>query len=349
MTTWQIRDNKFDLSLTHSIAASRETVYGVLANLEAYPEFINDLVSAKREGNLYHLVARAAILTIPVTVAVTKTPGESVSFELVEGPVDQLTGGWLIETGESPGQTKVTLSVHAETDERGEWLLRMTGRYVQNKTDKLVDAFSRRITERQHGGVATSAPESAAYADILNRFRRWWARIFGQHPVLTPEQPLPSAKPTSTLFRDEHHVQTLEALASTMIPSDDFDSGVQNLGFVSLAEMRSRYEAGREELYATALDAVDHMAQAMFDKPHFVDLAPEERTMLLDQVRQGQVDEETWGQIKAPTFFGALWEDVVFLYCTHPDTWQRIGFAGPSFDTGGHPDFAQPQEFMGDT
>jgi ribosome-associated toxin RatA of RatAB toxin-antitoxin module len=348
MTTWQIQDNQFDLSLTHSIAASTETVYEVLANLEAYPEFINDLVSAKRDRNLYHLVARAAILTIPVTVVVTKTPGKSISFELVEGPVDQLTGAWLIETGESPGQTRVTLTVHAETDERGEWLLRMTGRYVQNKTDKLIDAFSRRITELQNGEVAPPALRSTANAGILNRFKRWWARVFGEHPAPTPERPLPSAKPTSTLFRDEHHVRTLEALASTMIPPDDFDSGVQNLGFVSLAEMRSRYEAGREELYAKALDAVDHMARAVFDKPHFVDLAPEERTTLLDQVRQGQVDEETWGQVKAPTFFSALWEDVVFLYCTHPDTWQRIGFAGPSFDTGGHPDFAQAQEFMGE-
>ena len=54
-----------------------------------------------------------------------------------------MNGAWLIEAGETPDQTVVTLDIHAETDDRGEWLLRMTGRYVENKTAKLINAFSR--------------------------------------------------------------------------------------------------------------------------------------------------------------------------------------------------------------
>ena len=350
MTTWQIHDNQFDLSITQSIAAPREIVYEVLADMGAYPEFINDLVSVKRDGDVYHFLARAAILTIPVTVVVTKTPGQSVAFELVEGPVDRLTGTWLIEAGEAPEETQVTLTVHAETNARGEWLLRMTGQYVQNKTGKLINAFSQRVAEVQRGEVVpVSASETVPAGGLIDWFRRLWVGLFGKQIPTASEQAVTPAKPVSTLFRDEHHVQTLEALASTMIPADDFDPGVQDLGFVSLAEMRSRYEAGREELYATALNAVDKMARAMFDKPHFVDLAPEERTALLDAVRGDQVNGEVWGQLKPSDFFGALWEDVLFLYCTHPDTWRRIGFPGPSFEAGGYPDFAQAQEFMGET
>jgi hypothetical protein len=127
-----------------------------------------------------------------------------------------------------------------------------------------------------------------------------------------------------------------------MIPADEYDAGVQGLGFASLVEVRARYEEGREEHYATALNAIDKMAQIMFEKPHFLALSPAERAQLLDAVRQGQV-KDAWGRIEPSAFFGALWEDVVFLYCTHPNTWQRIGFPGPSFDTGGHPDFAQAQ------
>jgi ribosome-associated toxin RatA of RatAB toxin-antitoxin module len=340
MRTWQIRENEFDLSITHNIDASKEAVYDVLAELEAYPDFINDLVSVKRDGDVYHFVARAAILTIPATVAVIKTPGQTVAFELVEGPVDRLKGAWLVEAGDTPDQTKVTLTVHAETDERGEWLLRMTGRYVQNKTDKLITAFSYRVVELQRGDVtATSVPRTAPGGGLIGWFKRLWARIFGAQAVA-------SAKPASTLFRDEHNVETLEALASTMMPADEFDAGVQDLGFISLAEMRSRYEAGRETLYATALDAVDKMAQAMFDKPYFVDLTPADRAALLDAVRQGRVNGEVWGHVEPSTFFGALWEDVIFLYCTHPDTWRRIGFPGPSFDTGGYPDYSKPQDLM---
>ena len=112
MVTWQIADNKFDFSVTHSLAASKDVVYRVLADMEAYPEFVNDLVSVSREGNLYKFVARVAILTVSATLAVTETPGQAIAFELIDGPVDVLTGSWLIETGRTPDHTRVTLTLH---------------------------------------------------------------------------------------------------------------------------------------------------------------------------------------------------------------------------------------------
>lgn len=344
MNEWQIRDNQFDLTISHSITAPRETVYRVLADLEAYPDFINDLVSVKGEGDRYRFVARAAILTIPATVKVTRQPPEAITFELLEGPVDRLTGRWQVEPGETPLETKVTLRVHAETDARGEWLLRMTGKYVQGKTDKLINAFTRRVADLQAGRIRPPAAAPAA-GGLVGWLKRLWARLTGRREAA----PAPAAAgPAAAFFRDEHTIQTLEALAGTMLPADDFDGGGQGLGFVSVAEMRSRYEGGREELYRTALAAVDRMAGAMFNRPDFASLLPEERRSLLDAVRQGQVSSEIWGEVKPASFFGALWEDVVFLYCTHPDTWQRIGFPGPSFDRGGYKDYAEAQQFMGE-
>ncbi len=353
MVTWQITDNKFDFSVTHSIAASKDLVYQVLADMEAYPEFVNDLISVTRDGNLYKFVARVAILTVAAVLAVTETPDRSIAFELIDGPVDVLTGSWLILAGRTPEQTRVTLTIHVETHARGEWLLRMTSKFVQSKTNKLIAAFSNRAIELQHTGIDSApAPQESGF---VAWFKNLWTRLFGQ-PVaqksvqdiaLASSMEQASEKPP--LFRDEHHLQTLEALATTMIPTDDFDAGVQGVGFASVAEMRSRYEVGRAELYLTALNAVDKMAQFMFNKPSFVDLTPAERTMLLDSIRQNQGNGNVWGEVKPSSFFSALWEDVVFLYCTHPDTWERIGFPGPSFDTNGHQDFAQPQEFMGQT
>jgi hypothetical protein len=205
------------------------------------------------------------------------------------------------------------------------------------------------VVDVQRSEVRPIPTEDTAPANrIIGWLRRAWARLLGGQTPAASEHLVTPAKPASTLFRDEPCIQALEALASTMIPADDFDPGAGDLGFVSLAEMRARYEAGREELYATALHAVDVMAQDMFDKPNFVDLSPEERSTLLEAVREDQVNAEVWGQIRPSSFFGALWEDVVFLYCTHPDTWRRIGFPGPSFEAGGHPDFAQAQVFMGE-
>jgi ribosome-associated toxin RatA of RatAB toxin-antitoxin module len=351
MATWQIHDNQFDLSITHSIRAPGEIVYQVLADMEAYPEFISDLVSVKREGDVYRFVARAAILTIPVTVIVLKTPGRSVAFELVEGPVDRLAGAWLVEPGERPGETKVTLTMHAETDERGQWLLRMTGKYVQGKAAKLINAFANRVILLQSGGVAApAAAQGGAGAGLVGWLKELWRRVAGKEAAAVRQRPAAPTKPAAGLFRDEHSAQTLEALAASMLPADDLDGGAEGLGFVSVAEMRARYESGRAELYRTALAAVDRMAQGMYHKPDFVSLSAEERTGLLDAVRRDQAhgEGEVWGAVSPSSFFDALWEDVVFLYCTHPDTWQRIGFPGPSFDSGGHPDFTQPQEFEGE-
>jgi ribosome-associated toxin RatA of RatAB toxin-antitoxin module len=344
MVTWQIADNKFDFSVTHSLAASKEVVYRVLADMEAYPEFVNDLVSVSREGNLYKFVARVAILTVSATLAVTEMPGQAIAFELVDGPVDVLTGSWLIEPGRTPDQTRVTLTLHVETQARGEWLLRMTGKFVQNKADKLIAAFSNRVIELQRSGVAP-APKPKA-GGFIAWFKNLWVRFSGQ-PAQSTASPTPVEQPAAKLplFRDEHLAETLEALASTMIPADDFDAGVQGLGFASVAEMRSRYEAGRAELYLTALQAVDQMAQTIFNKPNFVELLPAERTALLDSIRQNQANDKVWGGVKPSAFFSALREDVTFLYCTHPDTWERIGFPGPSFDSKGYADADQPQAF----
>jgi len=348
METWQITDNKFDFSITHSIRASKEVVYRVLADMEAYPEFINDLISVSRQGDLYKFQARAAILTVSATLKVTEQPGRSIAFELVEGPVDTLAGSWLVEESRAPGQTRVTLTLHAETHARGEWLLRMTGKFVQSKTDKLITAFSTRAEEIQRsGGPPANHPKTAGGGGFLASLKKAWAQRTRPEPASAMPAVAAVALPTIAFLQDEHSLQTLEALASTMMPADDFDAGVRDMGFTSVVEMRARYEAGKAALYETALGAVDKMARRMFNKPDFVALTPAEQTTLLEAVRQNQVNDDGWRSVKPSSFFSALWEDVVFLYCTHPDTWQRIGFPGPSFKAGGYADFDQVQQFMG--
>lgn len=345
MGNWQITGNKFNFSLSHSIGASREAVYRVLADMESYPEFLNDLVSVRREGELYHFVARAALLTIPATLRVTPTPGQSVAFDLVEGPIDRLNGSWLIENGDTPEQTRVTLTIHAETGGRGEWLLRMTAKFIENKTDKLIAAFSNRVVDMERGGVALARP-AAESKEALAWLKQLWQRLFGPSTAPAPASE-PAKTATPAFLQEAHNLQTLEALAATLLPADDFDSGVKELGFTSVVEMRARYEAGRAELYATALKAIDDMARQKFNRPNFVSLTAAEQTELLDAIRQNKVNGAGWGPVKPSSFFSALWEDTVFLYCTHPDTWQRIGFPGPAHQAGGYSNFDKPQEFMG--
>ena len=46
---------------------------------------------------------------------------------------------------------------------------------------------------------------------------------------------------------------------------------------------------------------------------------------------------------ESPAFFRQLRADVCALYLSDPAVWQRIGFPGPSTESGGYPDFDQPQ------
>jgi ribosome-associated toxin RatA of RatAB toxin-antitoxin module len=336
MNSWHIADKKLDFSISRSVVAPKEQVYRVLADMEAYPEFINDLVSVKRTGNLYHFVARAAILTVRATLMVTHTPHRLIAFELVEGPIERLTGHWLVEEGERPEQTKVTLTIQAESGRAGMWLLRMTAKFIENKSDKFIGAFINRV-------MAVKAKERDGPPSLPARDQDQVESREGSSQ--DPAGPTPPTGLAPALFETEAQRQTLEMLAATIIPADEFDTGVQHSDLAGMIEMRARYEAGRAELYQAALVAVDRMAQAMFNWPRFIDLAAPERLALMETIRQNGANIDFWGQVKPAAFFNALWEDVVFLYCTQPETWERIGFPGPSFDKGGYPDVDQPQIF----
>lgn len=147
MSSWHIIDNKLDFSITRTVVAPKALVYQVLADMEAYPEFINELRSVKRTGNLYHFAARAVILTIQATMVVTPKPPRSIAFQLVEGPIDRLVGQWLVEEGERPEQAKVTLTLQAESGRTGTWLLRMVAQFLENKSDEIIALFIERVME----------------------------------------------------------------------------------------------------------------------------------------------------------------------------------------------------------
>jgi hypothetical protein len=48
-----------------------------------------------------------------------------------------------------------------------------------------------------------------------------------------------------------------------------------------------------------------------------------------------------------PAFFRQLRLDTTTLYLSDPAVWTRIGFPGPSIETGGHADFDRPQSKPG--
>jgi hypothetical protein len=125
-------------------------------------------------------------------------------------------------------------------------------------------------------------------------------------------------------------IVALSALANGIIPADERDAGAAAVhAGPGIAERIRRGVNG--PLYAQGLQTAEGIALEKFDRV-VNELSPTETHDLLGALEKG-----------SPRFFRQLRADVCSLYMSDPAVWQRIGFPGPSTDTGGYPDFDQPQ------
>jgi hypothetical protein len=122
----------------------------------------------------------------------------------------------------------------------------------------------------------------------------------------------------------------LGALANGIIPADEIDDGAAavNAG----PRLAERIQAGiHATLYRQGLEDARTVAAEEYGRE--VDqLSPAEVATVLALVRE-----------KLPAFFAQLRMDVSALYLSDPGVWRRIGFPGPSTNSGGYPDHNQPQ------
>lgn len=125
-------------------------------------------------------------------------------------------------------------------------------------------------------------------------------------------------------------VATLATLANGIIPADERDAGAAAVhAGPGIAERMRRSPHG--QVYVDGLKAAHELAKTMFAKA----------VRELDAAQMHEV--LTALSIQSPAFFRQLRADVCALYLSDAGVWQRIGFPGPSTDTGGYPDFDQPQ------
>ena len=126
-------------------------------------------------------------------------------------------------------------------------------------------------------------------------------------------------------------ITALSALAGGIIPADARDAGAGSVhAGASIAE-RARHHRVSGPLYAEGLKLAAELARQRWGREvPALNLA--ELQSLLGELRED-----------APMFFRQLRADACGLYMSDPAVWQRIGFPGPSVETGGYPDFDQPQ------
>jgi hypothetical protein len=125
-------------------------------------------------------------------------------------------------------------------------------------------------------------------------------------------------------------LDALTMLANGIIPADDRDEGAAAVQ--AGPRLADRVNAGiNAAVYVDGLRRARELAPEMFGCA-LADLTPADVHTLLERLRAD-----------APGFFRQLRMDVAALYLGDPDVWRRIGFPGPAIETGGYPDFDQPQ------
>ena len=133
----------FRIHDTFTLRAPLAVVYAVVADFERYPEFINDVVTARSDGETCAMTLRVGPMRIPLTTRVDLVPGRTVRFALLDGPVTRLEGCWTFcQDGDA-----VTVDLDAEVDAGalGAWMARVAGQFADRHLQKVRTAFSDRI------------------------------------------------------------------------------------------------------------------------------------------------------------------------------------------------------------
>ena len=124
--------------------------------------------------------------------------------------------------------------------------------------------------------------------------------------------------------------QALSKLAEGIIPADEIDAGAAAVD--AGAKLAQKIDAGvHAKEYLEGIRSADAIAQLRYSAP-------------VASLDAGQI-HDLLGVLRseAPAFFRQLRMDVCAFYLSDPAIWERIGFPGPSTETGGYPDFDQVQ------
>jgi hypothetical protein len=128
----------------------------------------------------------------------------------------------------------------------------------------------------------------------------------------------------------KQRVEALAILANGIIPADERDAGAQSANAAEKIALKIE-QGSNAQLYIAGLELAGKLAQDQYGQS-VEELTPPQVHQLIAVLRE-----------KSPVFYKQLRMDVSAAYLADPGVWARIGFPGPSIDTGGYADFDQPQ------
>lgn len=141
----------------------------------------------------------------------------------------------------------------------------------------------------------------------------------------------------------DHDRQTLELLGESFIPQDGRNDGLEEVGFSGIIELRNKYQPALAKLYSIGLNGIDQISMSLHNST-FSELPAAKRNEVIACLLADDPPSGVWTDLETPrAFFENLKMDACFVYGTSEDVWEQIGFDGPSYNSGGHPDYDQPQ------
>jgi hypothetical protein len=121
----------------------------------------------------------------------------------------------------------------------------------------------------------------------------------------------------------------LRALVERLLP------GVpESIDVAAFVDGNAEHKLGRGDRRAGGSAVAELLRQglATLDRLGFADRSEEAQNSLIGRLRRGEADEELG--FEAKEFIDRLLVLACAGYLAHPDTWERIGFAGPAYPEG---------------
>lgn len=138
-----------EIHRTALVPHSAETLYRLINDVEAYPQFLDGIVDAQEiESSETHMVGRLVVRKAGIErTLVTRNQLERphrIELQLVEGPLKNFTGLWTITPLGDAG-CRVSLDMSFETD--GRLIAMAFGPILRQLADRMVDAFVQRADQ----------------------------------------------------------------------------------------------------------------------------------------------------------------------------------------------------------
>ncbi|MBI3972676.1 MAG: SRPBCC family protein [Chloroflexi bacterium] len=128
------------------IEAPIGTVYQVIADVERYPEYLPDVESVTREGNVVTMSVRLGPMLVTWRQAARFEPNTAISVRLLSGPFKVMNVEWRFE--EVPGGTRVTNETQFELKLPIPGIDGLVGNALRANIERTIDAFRERIRSR---------------------------------------------------------------------------------------------------------------------------------------------------------------------------------------------------------